>query len=105
MYRLAVLLLLLIKDGVLVARQHLLLARHLALPALEIARRQPLPRERCVHRRDHVVDEPEPLALPSLLRRGQLPWNLPVRVVCRVSIGARVRWEWRRVEGKDGGGV
>lgn len=78
MYALAVLLLLLVKDGVLVLGQHLLLARHLRVPPLDGLGRLAVALQRRADGVDDAVDGAEALALARLLRAGEAPGDFPV---------------------------
>jgi hypothetical protein len=76
-YALAVPLHLAVEHGVLVLGQHLLLGRHLQLPALHLLHALSHAPQRRVECADDCVDVSEALAVPVLLVAGEAPWYLP----------------------------
>jgi hypothetical protein len=70
-----------VKNRVLVLGQHLLLRRHLRLPALDLLHAESEARKRTVERRDDAVDVPETLALAVLLVARQAPRDFPLRLL------------------------
>lgn len=75
---LPVALLLLVENGVLVLRQHLLLTRHLSIPPFHSLCTLSVARKGGTEGIDDTVHGAQALALPGLLRRGETPWGLPV---------------------------
>lgn len=78
MNALPVALLLLVEDGVLVLRQHLLLARHLSVPPLHGLCALSVASKSSAESIDDAVHGAQALALPGFLWRGKTPWGLPV---------------------------
>jgi hypothetical protein len=76
-YALAVPLHLAVEHGVLVPGQHLLLGRHLQLPALHLLHALSHAPERRVKRADNRVDVAEALAVSVLLVTREAPWDFP----------------------------
>ena len=70
-----------VEDCVFVLGQHLLLGRHLHLPAVHLLHAQPRPCQRIVKGRNNVVDVSEALALSVLLVAGEAPWNFPIQML------------------------
>lgn len=78
MNALAVLLLLLVEQCVLVLGQHLLLARHFPVPALDGLGGVSIALQRGGDSVDNPVNATEALPLTSLLRLGEAPRDLPI---------------------------
>lgn len=77
--RLPILLLLPIKDGVFVLRNHLLLSGHLVLPPIQSFRRQALLSQSFLHAIDDAVHRAQTLALSCFLQTREPPWDLPTQ--------------------------
>lgn len=77
-----------VEDCVLVLGQHLLLSRHLQLPAIHLLHAQPCPRQRIVECRNNTVYVSKALALSVLLVAGQTPGNFPVEALVSWLIAA-----------------
>lgn len=74
-------LLLLIKDGVLVLGQHLLLPGHLIVPPVNGPGALSVPLQGCAEGIDDAVDGAQTLTLPGFLGLRDAPWGLPVREI------------------------